>query len=282
MTIAINSVRSTRFVLSGFLLLLSLGVVSRPAIANPSPNTPIVIAETLTAEQFRERGDQRSTEDVKGAIEDYTKAIQLAPKEIEYYIARGMAYFRNNDKVRALADYGQAIKISPDIADGYYARAIFYCEEGNYPKAIADWDQAVKRVSSSVSLSQRADCLVKSGDHKGAIVGYTDSIEWSAQAGGSEGLIWGDAITFISRGKSYQAIGNSNAAIADFDKALTVKKDDFANIQSIRGDAYHQRALVKLSLGQKQAALQDFQQAAKSYGSGDEYDQIMKSIKELQ
>jgi tetratricopeptide (TPR) repeat protein len=286
MTILLNSVRSTRLFFSTLLLLLSFGAVSSRSTANPTPVNPaaIVIAETLTAEQWNARGDDRFSTDIKGAIEAYTQAIKLAPKEVNYYYSRARSYAANNDKVRALADYNQIIQLQPDSADAYGSRAIFYCyRDGDYQKAIADWDQAVKLMPTSISLSQRADCLVKSGDHKNAIIGYTNAIEQSKQSLGFDPKVitWADAETYISRGKSYQAIGNSKAAIADFEQAMTVKSDEFVDTNQLIATAYYQRALVKLSLGQKQAALQDFQQAAKT-SSGEESEQIMKYIKELQ
>jgi tetratricopeptide (TPR) repeat protein len=88
-------------------------------------------------------------------------------------------------------------------------------------------------------------------------------------------IVW----DYVERGQAYQALGNSKAAIVDFDQALTFKTDDY---YYERGYVYNQRALAKQSLGQKQAALQDFKKAAEEYGSGEEYEQIMKSIKELQ
>lgn len=286
MTISLNSVRSTRLFFSTLLLLLSFGAVSSRSIANPAPVIPttIEIAETLTAEQWMERGYGKYSQDFKGAIEDYTQAIKLDPNNADYYGVRAQAYVENNDKVRALADYNQIIKLEPERANSYGLRAIFYCNEGDYKKGITDWDQAAKMMEEYAIWTGRAECLAKSGDYKKAIVVYTNAIEWSAKSIGADPKVitWTDATVYIGRGKGYQSIGNSKAAIADFDKAVTVKDSDYGNYGSIRGDAYNQRALAKLSLGQKQAALQDFKKAAEQYGSGEEYDQIMKSIKELQ
>ena len=232
MNFALNFTRSTRLVFLTLLLLLSFGAMSSRSLATPASVSPttIVIAETLTAEQWMERGNDKYSQDVKGAIEDYTQAIKLDPNNADYYDVRARAYVENNDKVRALADYNQIIKLEPKRSNSYALRAIFYCNEGDYKKGIIDWNQTVKLMPTSVSLSQRGDCRVKMGDHKNAIV--------------------------------------------DFDQALKLDPKS--------GDIYNSRALAKLSLGQKQAALQDLNQAAKAYGSGEEYDQIMKSIKELQ
>jgi tetratricopeptide (TPR) repeat protein len=285
MTFALNSVRSTRLVFSTLLLLLSFGAVSSRSLATPpgivtpaSANpVPIVIAETLTAEQWREQGDNRSNEDVKGSIADYTQAIQLAPNEMDYYHARAKAYIRNNDKERALADFNQAIKVQPDSPSAHGERAIFYCTEGDYKNAIADWDQTVKMLPVAVTFSQRANCLVKMGDHKNAIVGYTNAIELNAKMEPPHSKLKQlfDAMDYFSRGQSYQALGNSKAAITDFDQALKLMPNE--------AEIYYERAIVKRSLGQKQAAIQDFKKSVELYGIGnsDRVENALKQIAEL-
>ena len=270
MTIAINSVRSTRFVLSTFLLLLSFGVVGRPAIATPSPNAPILIAqEKLTAEQWREKGDEKFSTDLPGAIAAYTQAIKLAPNDEYHYYARATAYVANNDNVRALQDYNQAIRIAPKSGNAYASRAIFYCSK-NDQKAIADWDRAVQLTPDNrVVESQRADCLMTLRKYQAAIDGYTKAIKLETNDQSQF-----EAENYLKRGKGYQILGNVKAAIADFNQAIKLAPNN--------GDAYYMRALAKRSIRQKQEALQDFKQAAKYLEGTQEFEQIMTYIKELQ
>ncbi|HEX2975602.1 MAG TPA: tetratricopeptide repeat protein, partial [Bacteroidales bacterium] len=63
---------------------------------------------------------KKSLGDLKGAIEDYNKAIELEP-DTSYYFNRGMAKYGLEDYVGAISDFNTLLKFKPgDI------RAIFF------------------------------------------------------------------------------------------------------------------------------------------------------------
>ncbi|NJO94508.1 MAG: tetratricopeptide repeat protein [Hydrococcus sp. RM1_1_31] len=53
------------------------------------------------------------TRDPKGAIEDFTKAIELQPDYVAAYNYRGYARSQIQDFQGAIADYNQAIALHP-------------------------------------------------------------------------------------------------------------------------------------------------------------------------
>jgi tetratricopeptide (TPR) repeat protein len=59
---------------------------------------------------------QRRLGKIAQAIEDYSKAISLNPKNADYYSARGALYRQQEDFDRALADFNEALKIAPQNA----------------------------------------------------------------------------------------------------------------------------------------------------------------------
>ena len=63
-------------------------------------------------------------EDYKGAIFDFTKAIELNPQSPDAYYARGIAKVHLEDYRGAIADYNKTIELNPKSADAYYARSI--------------------------------------------------------------------------------------------------------------------------------------------------------------
>ena len=69
-----------------------------------------------SAEQKFEKGD------FKGAIADYTKAIEINPQYSEAYINRGIAKSDLGDTQGAIADYNKAIDINPQYAVAYNNR----------------------------------------------------------------------------------------------------------------------------------------------------------------
>ena len=67
------------------------------------------------------------------AIEDFTAAIALTPKDAKLYCWRAQCYAGLNDVDREIADYETAYKIDPPTG----ARSLFhaYVTKGDYKKA---------------------------------------------------------------------------------------------------------------------------------------------------
>ena len=52
-------------------------------------------------------------------IEDYTKAIQINPKNAKAYNSRGTVYYSKGLYDKAIEDYTKAIQINPQYAEAY-------------------------------------------------------------------------------------------------------------------------------------------------------------------
>ena len=93
---------------------------------------------------YNNRGNSRSNlSDNKGAIEDYNKAIELKPDDAEAYSNRGVSRSNLSDNKGAIEDYTKAIELKPDYADAYYNRAASHEDLGDRNSAIADYRKAV-------------------------------------------------------------------------------------------------------------------------------------------
>ena len=62
--------------------------------------------------------------DYKGAISDYTKALELNPNNSRAYMNRGRAKHTLNDYYGAISDDTKAIELKPFYATAYFNRAI--------------------------------------------------------------------------------------------------------------------------------------------------------------
>ena len=80
--------------------------------------------------------------DAAGAIADYTRAIELGSTNPAAYNNRGNVRAENNDRDGAIADYTHAIELKPDYACAYYNRAVAKKEEGDGTGAAADFKRA--------------------------------------------------------------------------------------------------------------------------------------------
>ena len=72
---------------------------------------------------YNQRAKNRvKLDDYKGAISDFTKAIEIDPKFVRAYVNRGEARIDVHDLQGAILDFNQAIVIDPEMADAYYSR----------------------------------------------------------------------------------------------------------------------------------------------------------------
>ena len=57
---------------------------------------------------------RQNLQDPNGALEDYTKAINLHPDNSLFYFWRSQLYYESGDKCKAMADYNTAIRLAPE------------------------------------------------------------------------------------------------------------------------------------------------------------------------
>jgi tetratricopeptide (TPR) repeat protein len=77
------------------------------------------------------------------AIDDYTAAIKLSPKDAQHWGNRGYAWRNKKDLPKALADLNEAIRLDPKSATWFTNRGALRLEMGDYSAAIADLKQAL-------------------------------------------------------------------------------------------------------------------------------------------
>jgi len=77
------------------------------------------------------------------AIEDFSQAIRLDPKNAQYYYKRGITYGNLNQHQRAIEDFNEAIRLNPKYAEAYSNRGFVYMVKlENKKKACSDWKRA--------------------------------------------------------------------------------------------------------------------------------------------
>jgi tetratricopeptide (TPR) repeat protein/predicted aspartyl protease len=97
-----------------------------PAASGPDGSAqPEIPADQPTdAAGFSRRGAAfAARRDFQHALEDLTRACELAPTEPDYFFERAKAYAGNRESERALADYDQVIRLKPDHLPALVSRA---------------------------------------------------------------------------------------------------------------------------------------------------------------
>jgi tetratricopeptide (TPR) repeat protein len=121
---------------------------------------------------------------IQGAIQDYDRAISIAPKYGESYVNRGIAKFRVGNVKGAIQDYDRAIAIDPKDGEAYYNRGIARFESGEERSAIKDFDRAIAIDPQDAEVyGNRGFAKSTLGDKKGAVTDLTKAAKLFKQRG---------------------------------------------------------------------------------------------------
>ena len=131
------------------------------------------------------------------AIKDYTRAITISPGFADAYCNRGVAWAAKGNTDNAIADYTKAIEINPNYSEAYYNRAASWAAKGNYGRAIADYTKDIESNPVYSKISEKN------------VSGYNDIIQRFSEVHFNRGLI-------------FNAKGNYDPAISDFEKAIEI------------------------------------------------------------
>jgi tetratricopeptide (TPR) repeat protein len=119
---------------------------------------------------YLERALQRfEAEYYKGAEEDYTRALEIDPRDAEIWLGRGLARERLKDLEGAFSDYTRAIDIKEDFFKAWINRGNVLFKLERYSDAIDDFNVALIYQSDyAPAIYNRAMAKVRMKDKKGA------------------------------------------------------------------------------------------------------------------
>ena len=96
-------------------------------------------------EAYSNRGFSKAMlDDLAGAIEDFDRAIELAPNSADAYNGRGNVNAMAGNPTQSIRDFNRAIRCDRNFADAYYNRAIGRNDLGDRVGAKVDFQQAAK------------------------------------------------------------------------------------------------------------------------------------------
>ena len=112
------------------------------------------------------------------AISDYTKALEINPRDALAYYNRGIAYNKKGRHDEAISDFNKALEINPRDAWAYYNRGIAYDNKGEYDQAISDYTKALEiNPKDAVAYYDRGILYEKKGQYDQAISDYNKALE---------------------------------------------------------------------------------------------------------
>ena len=135
----------------------------------------MIISSCYTPVATMTRGgeSQLMSGDYRGAIDTYTRAINLNPKDAEAYLGRAAAYERLGSFDRSLDDFDHALALLPNDAGVYVDRGLVYELVGDNHLALRDYTRALELDPNNAEA--RFNCgnvYTKLGDTGRAVENY--------------------------------------------------------------------------------------------------------------
>ena len=195
-----------------------------------------------TSRDYFERGHTRYDKgDLDGAIEDFTRSIELEPGVANVWLCRGVARNARKDLDGALADVTRAIELEPGNVTAWLDRGSVRRSKGDLPGALADTSHAIElHPERAQPWTNRGVLRVESGDLDGGIADYSRSIELDATL----------SISWANRGIARTRKGDVEGALADFTRALDLDPRD--------GNTWARRALLRRTSGDLDGSIADY------------------------
>ena len=227
-------------------------------------------------ESYIKRGNAKlESGNHEGAIQDYTQAIKLNPKDAAGYINRGLAKAKkpSRDYIGAIEDYKKAINLNPDDTKLKYA----YYELGNAKKSLGQNADAKRDYAKAYYYEGKANS--NNHQYQAAVKSFDKSIDLNPDY----------AEAYYARGNAQTPGGNYQAAIIDYTKVIDLNPDyaeayyargnakiklgidyfqeavqeytEAINLKSKFAEAYYNRGVIWHRLGESQKAIDDFSEA---------------------
>jgi len=204
------------------------------------------VSQPLSAEFYIGRGDAHLRLEERGdALADYDAALAMrlnVDDEAHVHQMRGYIRTDQGEETLAIAEFTRVILLKPDFADAYWLRAVSYENLKDYASALADYDRLAKlRPDDWTGWSQT--CWGHAYWNSGLLEGLR-------ACDTALSLNPGDPNTLDGRGFINLRLGRFAEAIADYDAALRQEAH-------LPGSLFL-RGVAKLRLGDRAGAKLDF------------------------
>jgi tetratricopeptide (TPR) repeat protein len=154
-----------------------------------------------------------ATGNFRGAIVQFTRAVQIWPKLTGAYLERGVShrYLKENDQ--ALADFDHALELDPNLARAYSARGFIYRERGDSRRAMEEFTKSLDISPNVDAFFERGQTYEDLGEHHKAIDDYDRAIAEMRDA----------PFVYRARSLARRNLGDSEGFAADQQMATTLE-----------------------------------------------------------
>lgn len=171
-------------------------------------------SSAISALQLRQQAEAKvQVGDCAGAIAILTQLVNQNRANAVDYNNRGLMYFQSGQLEKAMADYDLSIALDPELSQAYNNRGNCHAALGMRVEATLDYDMAIDLNPFNVrALINQGITLRELEIYELAI----ENFDIALAIGQLEGHVYAE------RGRTYHLMGEWNAAIADYRRALEI------------------------------------------------------------
>lgn len=176
-------------------------------ITEGRPYLSDLTAKQEVAELLRNRGlAWKERGRYEQALEDYSKALELHPRDALTYHNRGYVRMKMGRHLEAVEDYNKSIEYDPFNALTYLNRGYIWRLEGDHPRALADYTRSIELDDRDAqAYTNRGYIRYRQGDLAGAEKDYNRAVA----------LDPADAQTYFNRSFVRREMARYGEAMAD-------------------------------------------------------------------
>ena len=152
--------------------------------------------------------------DLDGAVQDYTRARELAPSDAEIVFNRGNAYAAAGNLPAAINDFTTAISLRADYAQAYFNRGTARSAAGDSSGAITDWQWAV---------NTEHDPWTKAAMRRGSGLESAPALPRAVASSPAHAPL--DVRALVARAMGRELEGDRDGAVADLRAAALAEHD---------------------------------------------------------
>lgn len=150
-------------------------------------------------------------------INDYNKALALAPNDSRIYLSRAYTWQLYKEYDKAIEDIQKALSLEPHSSNAYLSWGAIYEDKKEYEKAIEIYFQGMEFAKKKGSfLSRIGRCYNSQGDEEKAIEYSTKAVESDPK----------DESLYEARGHIYWNQQEYDLALEDFNTALNLNPNN--------------------------------------------------------
>jgi tetratricopeptide (TPR) repeat protein len=163
-----------------------------------------------------------NTSKLQDALADFDKAVELDPKNGELRRHRSLALSQLRQYDNAIADLEEAVRLNPAdqleckklLGINWLYKSLEHQKNLRWKEAIANLNVAIKWEAAAVHFHQRGVCYLNLKEHEKAVADFTEAIKREPDV----------ARHYEKRALAYHALGRAGEAMADLEKAASLKK----------------------------------------------------------